>query len=106
MVERVVDYFLTKPRRLMDIGYLLVMVGAGVILAGLIGHFATAATGVFARLGGHAGQATTLTELYPTLPTWWVPESILGGMPALLLSALGIWLNHTGRRLLRFMRRL
>lgn len=102
MFDNVLNYFLTEPRRLESLGGTLASIGVTVILAGLLGHVAVVATG---SIGSLAGPRTvkTLAEIYPSLPTWWIPEGVVGGLPALILTASGIWLNVTGKRIRRFL---
>jgi len=102
MLERIEDYFLTEPERLVGLGSALFYLGGWLILCGLVGRVASAVNGIGA-LGGHAGAVKTLADIYPSLPTWWVPESIIGAVPALFIIAIGFWLNQTGKRICRFM---
>ena len=103
MLERIEDYFLEQPSRLITLGRILAEVGAGLLVCAAIGRLATMAPGIIGGLGGAQGAVGTLAEVYPTLPTWWVPESIVGCLPALLFIGLGLWLAATGRRLRRLL---
>ena len=102
MLERIEDYFLEQPGRLIALGRILVEIGAGLLVFAAIGRLASATPGIFSSMGGAQVVAKSLAEVYPTLPTWWVPESFLGGVPALLFIGMGLWLAATGRRLRRF----
>lgn len=105
MLERIEDYFLEQPSRLISLGRFLFILGAGLIVAGLFGRLATTVPSIFSSMGGVQGAAKALADVYPTLPTWWVPESLVGCVPALILIGLGLWLVATGRRFLRFLGR-
>jgi hypothetical protein len=105
MLERLEDYFLTEPERLIGLGRALVYLGGMLIMFGLVGHVATSAANGIGIIGGHADTVKTLADIYPSLPTWWVPESIIGALPAIVTSALGIWLTLTGKRLRRLIGR-
>ncbi|MBI4807975.1 MAG: hypothetical protein HY799_03345 [Nitrosomonadales bacterium] len=102
MLDSTLNYFMREPRWLENLGSTLASIGTTVILAGLLGHVGVVATGA---IGSLAGQNTvkTLAEIYPSLPTWWIPEGVVGGLPALILTASGIWLNVTGKRIRRFL---
>ena len=41
----------------------------------------------------------TGTQLYPSLWTWWVPESLVGGLPYALVATVGFALLRTGQRI-------
>lgn len=103
MLERIEDYFLTEPERLVGLGSALFYLGGGLILSGLAGNVATSAANGIGAIGGHVGAVKTLADIYPSFPTWWVPESIIGAVPALFIIAIGFWLNQTGKRICRFM---
>jgi hypothetical protein len=103
MFDKVLVFFMAEPRRLESLGSTLASIGAAVILVGLFGHLAVVATGAVGGLAGHSNTVNSLAQIYPSLPTWWIPEGIVGGLPALFLVAAGIWLNVTGKRIRRFL---
>jgi len=47
---------------------------------------------------------TSLAELFPTWPTWWIPESPVGYLGAVVLFAIGTGLAWIGRFALRQLR--
>jgi hypothetical protein len=102
MFDRVLGYFMTEPRRLENLGSTLASIGTSTILIGLIAHVAITATSALGNLPGPTSAVKSMVELYPSLTTWWIPESIVGGFPAVLLTASGLWLNATGRQIRRF----
>lgn len=105
MLERIEDYFIEQPGRLIALGRTLVVIGAVLLVFAAIGRLASAVPGIFSSMGGTHVATKSLAEVYPTLPTWWVPESLLGGVPALSFIGLGLWLAATGRRLRRLLAR-
>lgn len=104
MFDQVLGYFMTEPRRLVNLGSTLASIGAITIVIGLIAHVATTATSALGNLAGQTSAVKSLAELYPSLPTWWIPESIVGGLPAVLFATAGLWLNATGRQIRRILK--
>lgn len=103
MLDNVLNYFMSEPRRLENLGSTLATLGIAIILAGLFGHLAVIATSAVGSLASQSNMVKTLSEIYPALPTWWVPESIAGALPAVILATAGTWLNVVGKKLRRFL---
>jgi len=103
MLERLEDYFLTEPQRLVQLGRALFLIGGWLIIIALGGQVATSVANGMASIGGHAGTVKLLADIYPSIPTWWVPESIVGALPAMFITGIGLWINQTGQRIRRFM---
>lgn len=78
-------------------GQALFSVGGFLVVAGVIGRAALAALGV-ARARAKLPPAESLSAIYPTLPTWWVPESLIGFLFALAVAIAGAWLALTAKR--------
>jgi hypothetical protein len=104
MLDLLPEFFLTEPKRLLSLGRAMARTGWFILLVGAIGHAATSATAAVHSIAKQTGLATTLADIYPSLPTWWVPESIVGCLPALMLLALGFWLGSLGKQLQRLYR--
>jgi hypothetical protein len=97
MLEQLVDYFLTQPKRLVTSGQLVARCGSFLLVAGLIAHAATRSLSVVRGMAGAPQAAPSLADLLPAVPTWWVPESATGfGLGALLL-VVGMVALRTGR---------
>lgn len=96
-------FFLERPRRLLETGRLFAYLGGLWCMAGIAGAFATRAVGLVQHTARAVATSPRLADLYPGLPTWWVPESWLGAMPALALVGFGLWLVAVGNKLLRFL---
>ncbi len=103
MFEKIFDIFLGQPRRMTNLGEVMINLGYWLGVAGLIGAVATKAVGVVHSLTPQSSvtSAPTLAEIYPALPTGWVPESIAGLLITLTIFMLGIWLKRTGRQIER-----
>jgi hypothetical protein len=104
MWDRVIDYFLAQPGRLVAMGRTFVTAGFGIIFVGLVGQLATRAQHAIQQIAPHPAEMRGLAELYPDLWTWWVPETVAGAIPALCLIGFGRWLAVLGRRIERFCR--
>lgn len=90
-----------EPRRLENLGSTLASIGAIIIVVGFYAHVVTTASSALEILSRQTSPVRTLAELYPSLPTGWVPESLIGGLPAVLLTATGLWINTIGRQIRR-----
>ncbi|MDO8932348.1 MAG: hypothetical protein Q7U97_08150 [Rhodocyclaceae bacterium] len=103
ILNNLLDQFLTEPKRLIKLGQFLLAFGASVLLVGLFGQVATTAIGALEKLGSRTAGAKMLSDLYPSLPTWWIPESIGGAIIPAILVVLGLWLIQAGKQFVRAM---
>ena len=101
MYEYLPEYLLEEPDRMVGLGRGLARTGSFILLIGVIAHAATAATSIVNGIGKQVVEPQSLAMLYPSLPTWWIPESIIGSLPALLLLSAGITLAAMGKKLKR-----
>ena len=99
MFERIYKYFLSEPRRLIGLGKNFVLTGAFILLIGAIGNVATGVGSITQGMGKQVVATRALAELYPSIPTWWVPESIIGCLPAIVLMITGLNIISFGKRL-------
>lgn len=104
MFFRIQEYFLSEPDRLIRLGSSLTFVGGMLIVFALLGNVATGTIGVLGSLGGQGNTVKVLAEIYPSLPTWWIPETVIGAIPAISLAAIGGILGELGRRVKRYLR--
>ena len=103
MFERVLDTFLENPKRLVALGDFLITLGYWLGIAGLVGKVATTAVGAITSMAISSASVGTLADIYPSLPTAWVPESAIGFVLTALILSLGLWLKYTGRQLERYL---
>lgn len=104
MFEKILDTFLQNPKRLVALGEVLIKLGYCLGIAGLVGKLATTAVGAITSMASRSANVDTLSEIYPSLPTAWVPESALGFVLTVLVLSLGLWLKHFGRQFERYLR--
>lgn len=97
MSEQLFHYFYSKPGRITQPGRLLVLLGAFLIMVGFFGRLATTTINILPTLAQQRQTDKSLAEIYPTLPLWWVPESIAGGALCVLLIAGGLLIFFYGK---------
>ena len=78
-------YFLERPRELISFGGTSIGIGFAVMRFGLLGNV------------GMGAQA------FPGWWIWWIPESLLGYVPAIAVAGIGAWLGRIGRDYQRFL---
>lgn len=93
------DFILYEPRRIVKLGKALCSTGSFLIIAGLIGRAASVGIAAIESLGGRHDVERSLADIYPTLLTWWVPETALGYAVGAALMLLGITVTKSGMRL-------
>lgn len=103
MLEKIMDFFLANPRRMSALGELLISLSTWLGTAGLLGAVVTTAVGAMHSLAPQVQHpsAQSLADIYPALPTGWVPESTAGVFITLAIFILGLWLKQTGRQVER-----
>ena len=103
MFDLIPEFVLTKPHRLVKFGRAGFTLTGFVITCGLIARVAIVGVPAIRSIGGGTAKPVTLESMYPTLPTWWIPESALGyafyGVLAIVFIAIAV----AGRRLERYL---
>jgi len=97
MYEMLIEFFIARPGRLSALGRTLFQASAMIVLVGVCGHVAITATSAIRAMAVSAPTDTSLAMLYPSLPTWWVPESFLGYFACVLTAVLGLTLVQMGK---------
>lgn len=104
MFEKILDGFLENPKRLVAQGEFFITLGYWLGIAGMVGKVATTAVGAISSMANSNASLGTLADIYPSLPTAWVPESAIGFVLTALILSLGLWLKHTGKQFERYLR--
>lgn len=91
-----------KPAPLIGVGRALMALATVLGAAGLYGQVAVRAANVM-QATGSAAPSRTLAEMYPHLPTWWVPESIPAAILVIAIYGVGVWAVIRGKRLRRML---
>lgn len=101
------DYLLTliarEPRRTIALGHAIARVANFVLVAGLLGKVATIVADMVRSMGRQEPAHATLADMFPGVPTWWVPESEFGFAMAVLCVVAGFALTATGRTYQRYL---
>jgi len=101
MFDRVIGYFIYHPRRLIELGGIVTTCSLLLCLFGMFGQLATKMPSILFSITKHPVAERTLADLYPALPTWWIPESFFGWTFSVTLLATGLWLTLIGKHLNR-----
>lgn len=98
MFENILLYFYTEPGRVKNLGRFFALLGGTLFLFSALGYFVTAANNLPTILG-HSQPAKTLADVYPSLPLWWIPESLPGLIFSVLIVVIGFFLHNFGKNL-------
>ena len=103
MYEALIDYFLNKPTRLASLGLALFGAFSTLIIVGLYGRLATVGVSMMLGLGISKVADRALADVYPSFPTWFVPETAFGFTFCTVVAVVGVYMNFAGRKLERFL---
>ncbi|MDO8456820.1 MAG: hypothetical protein Q7T07_07905 [Burkholderiaceae bacterium] len=101
-IENLYEWFHEQPDRIVNIGSSFLSIGFVLLIAGLWGRVASTAAEALNHLDKQPAEVT-LSNLFPNMPTWWIPESVLGCLFVLLLLVYGGILLFHGKRYKRIM---
>ncbi len=93
MTDLVLMFLLSQPHRLVAVGRVLYRFAAFQVLAGVVAQVTVAGMRRIAPEGGYRWMA----DVWPALPTWWIPETVLGTIGVTSLAAVGLALAYGGR---------
>jgi len=94
MFDLVCMFFLSQPHRLTTIGRVLYRLAALQVLAGVIAQIVTSAM----RRAQPAAGYRWLSDVWPGVPTWWIPETVMGMVGVVTIGAVGLAVAYRGRR--------
>lgn len=103
MLDRLAGFFLLHPKRLVVVGEGLCSVASALVMLGACANLYTGAIVAINSLGHQARSQSTLAELLPDLPTWWVPETLVGFVFTIAVAIVGAVIAREGRNLERFL---
>ena len=97
VTDLVLMFLMSQPHRLTLIGRALYKFAAFQVVAGLVAQTITSA---MRQLQPH-GSYRWLSDVWPALPTWWIPETVLGMIAVTSLAAVGLVIAYEGRQVER-----
>lgn len=100
-MEDVYSWLISRPGLIYNTGNCMWSAGFALLLSGLFNLLMKAAISPFSS--PHAGQENGIAAIFPSIPTWWIPETAFGFGFALLLIVLGVLLALEGKKLKRVM---
>lgn len=100
-MEDVYAWLISRPVIIIKTGACLLSAGFFFLIVGLFNLLMKVALSPFGSLP--AGQESGLVAIFPSIPTWWIPEAAFGFGLALILIVMGYLLVHEGKKLKRVM---
>lgn len=97
------EFFLLHPKRLVVVGEALYSIAATLAIFGACASVYTGAVAAIYRLGHQVRSQLTLADLLPGLPTWWVPETLLGFVFVIAVAIVGAVIAREGGNLERLL---
>lgn len=101
--DALADFFVSRPTRLIDLGRVLAWLAAALAFATAVGHLAVTASAAITQIGGTNSAVPALADVFPGIPTWWIPQSIPAFLLVAAILAAGIACISTGRKLKRIL---
>lgn len=104
-MDAVIERFLERPQRIIDIGRSVFSTGFIFLIVGLWGEVVTSSASLMFSLtpSTNSQSGKTLAEIYPSFSTWWIPESLFGFSISLALIAVGLIVALTGKKYKRLL---
>jgi len=100
-MEAIIGFILRDRERAANVASAVIFAGGFLFIAGAVGNVAMKALSASAVLAGMPAP-TSLSEIYPDLPLFWVPEGPLGYIVAGVLVLAGLWFARMVRHLSQY----
>ncbi|MEO8938578.1 MAG: hypothetical protein ABI277_00250 [Burkholderiaceae bacterium] len=97
MTDLFLRFLISQPQRLTLIGRVLYRCAAFQVLAGVVAQVLTFAMREAQPQIAYRG----ISDVVPGLPTWWIPETVLGMIGVTLFAAVGLAIAYSGRQVER-----
>lgn len=95
MLEKIWSAPLRYPKQVGAAGRAVALFGAFGLLLGALANVGTVTASAAASLGGQP-PVTSIVQLWPGMPTWFIPESFAGFLLYGLLTAAGVYMVLAG----------
>ena len=104
MFEKIEDYYLSEPKRLISLGQTILSATMALAIAGVYGYLVTTIPSLV-RVGTKVPlPSLALADVLTGVPTWWIPETLLGFTLTGALAIAGVVAVRTGRLYERYMK--
>jgi len=97
-MEAIIGFILGDRERAGNLAWAVMFAGGFLLIAGAVGNVVMKAMSAPNVLAGRPAP-TGLSEIYPDLPLFWVPEGPLGYIVACVLLIAGVWFATMVRHL-------
>ena len=94
MIDLFSMFLLSQPQRITLVGRLLYRCAAFQVLAGVVAQMLTIA---MRKAQPHVAYRW-ISDVMPGLPTWWIPETVLGMIGVTLIAVAGLAVAYSGRQ--------
>lgn len=101
MFEKIDMYMWHHPERVIAMGRHISLAALWMAFCGLAGYLITTAANLPLPFAGKPAGVKSLTDIYPAVPLWWVPETLAGILFVAFLFACGVSLSKYGRYMQR-----
>lgn len=101
MLDIIPIFLLNPPTRLKTVGEILSRCSFALIVAGLFLRISLVAVDVVQSTSGIRTASATLATLYPSLPSWFIPEEPFGFALILGIGAIGLYASDFARKIER-----
>lgn len=91
MYESLLIFFLNPPGRLRGLGHFISRLGFALLIAGMYLRIASFTTDLVRGMSVIKTAPATLADVYPGIPTWFIPESFIGFSFVLVIVAAGLY---------------
>lgn len=99
MFNDFIAFYLSSPARMKFVGRLLCGVSAALIIAGMALRVPVVATEMIQAMTKTPLSNGTLASIYPSLPTWFIPESFWAYAVLMGVFGLGVYLYEFAREI-------
>ena len=94
MLDLVRVFLLSQPRLMTTIGRIVYRFAAFQVLTGVVAQIAVSAL----RRTQPQMAARWIADVWPGVPLWWVPETVIGMIAVTTLAAIGLAIAYGGRQ--------
>jgi len=94
MIDLVWMFVLSQPHRVTTVGRVLYRFAAFQVVTGVVAQIVVSAL----RRTQPQITARWIADVWPSVPLWWVPETVIGMIGVTTLAAIGLAIAYGGRQ--------